>query len=104
LDFRSNYQNYLITIFTPKAIAEIQTFYFPGWHVFLDGKEVKIDPSKDPLLGRMQIVVSSGKHDLTAEFFDTPIRAAGKALTVITILVLSGFVLIKFVPWTPKSH
>jgi hypothetical protein len=102
VEFQSNYQQYLVTIFTPKAIVEIQTFYFPGWHVTVDAKEVAIDPSRDPLLGRMQIDLTAGRHEIVARFTDTPIRAIGKALTVITVLVLSGFILLKFVPWTPK--
>ena len=47
---KTNRQEYLITTWTPTAVAELQTYYFPGWKIWVDGKEVGIDPSRDKLL------------------------------------------------------
>ncbi len=87
---RSNFQQYEADITTSKATIELQTFYFPGWRVWLDGKEVKIDPSRDPLLGRMQIDVTSGRHLVTARFTNTPIRTFGNLLSLVSWLILLG--------------
>lgn len=96
----SNIQKYTVDIRSPKATVELQTYYFPGWRVWLDGKEVKIDPSRDPLLGRMQIDVDSGYHTLTAVFGATPVRAVGNTVSVISWLSLP--VILFFVSRKPK--
>lgn len=85
---RTNYQEYAVNIESNSAVVEIQTFYFPGWRVFLDGAEVTIDPSRDPLLGRMQIDVPSGEHKIIARFTNTPIRTLGNALSLASWLLL----------------
>ena len=85
---RSNFQEYQLAITSPSAIAEIQTYYFPGWRVFIDGVEQGVDPTRDPLLGRMQVDVPEGKHTLVALFTNTPIRTLGNTLSVISWLLL----------------
>ncbi|MEK7154716.1 MAG: hypothetical protein AAB697_01150, partial [Patescibacteria group bacterium] len=81
---KTNRQEYLITTWTPTAVAELQTYYFPGWEIWVDGKEVKIDPSRDKLLGRMQIDLSPGKHQILARLTNTPIRTIGNTLSIVS--------------------
>jgi hypothetical protein len=88
LEKASNFQRYSLDITSPTVVVELQTFYFPGWRVWLDGKEVKIDPARDPLLGRMQVDVTSGKHQIIAIFGNTPIRTLGNTLSVLSWLSL----------------
>jgi hypothetical protein len=85
---RSNFQQYEVDIKSPRATVELQTYYFPGWRVWLDDKEVKIDPSRDPLLGRMQVDVPSGTHTITARFTNTPIRTLGNTFSLVSWLTL----------------
>jgi 6-pyruvoyl-tetrahydropterin synthase related domain len=85
----SDFQEYRVNISSPSAVAELQTFYFPGWRVWLDGREVKIDPSRDPLLGRMQVDVPRGEHIITARFTNTPVRTAGDILSLASWLSLA---------------
>ncbi|KKU58235.1 MAG: hypothetical protein UX80_C0005G0055 [Candidatus Amesbacteria bacterium GW2011_GWA2_47_11b] len=90
---KSNRQEYLITTWTPTAVAELQTYYFPGWKIWVDGKEVTIDPSRDKILGRMQVDLSPGKHTVTARLTNTPIRTIGNILSTISwsLLLFLGF-------------
>jgi hypothetical protein len=90
LSKRSNFQEYRLQITSESAVAELQTFYFPGWKVYLNGKEVKIDPARDPLLGRMQVNVPYGNHQLIARFTNTPIRTIGNSVSLISWLLLIG--------------
>jgi hypothetical protein len=85
---RTNFQEYSVDISTPQAIVELQTFYFPGWRVYLDGQEMPVDPKRDPLLGRMQIDVPSGRHTITARFGNTPIRTLGNVLSFISLVAI----------------
>lgn len=80
---KTNRQEYSLTISTASATTELQTYYFPGWKIWMDGKEVKIDPYRDKVLGRMQVDLSSGKHTILARFANTPIRTVSNALSLI---------------------
>lgn len=92
----SNLQHYRIDVSTPTATAELQTYYFPGWKVWVNGQEQPIDPHRDPLLGRIQVDLSLGKNDVIAKFTNTPIRTLGNFITGLSIFML--FVLLgKFI-------
>ncbi len=90
---KTNRQEYLVTTWTPTAVAELQTYYFPGWKIWVDGKEVGIDPSRDKLLGRMQVDLTPGKHQILARFTNTPIRTIGNTLSLLSWLVLLAFLI-----------
>ncbi len=91
----SDYQQYSLNIASSSAVVELQTFYFPGWRVWLDGKRVAVDPARDPLLGRMQIDVSRGDHLLTAVFGNTPVRTAGDLLSLLSWLALPAIPILR---------
>ncbi len=98
-------QKYLVDITSAEAIIELQTFYFPGWQVKLDGHPVNIDPARDKLLGRMQLDVKSGTHTIEATFLNTPIRTAGNILSTISLVAVALLAFISLRPkaWMPKS-
>jgi hypothetical protein len=85
---RSNYQAYSVDVSSPSAVAELQTYYFPGWKIWVDGRLVSVDPSRDPLLGRMKIDLSSGSHQIVAKFTNTPVRTLGNIFSLISWVML----------------
>ena len=95
---KTNRQEYSLTVSTPSAVAELQTYYFPGWKIWVDGKEVKIDPSRDKVLGRMQVDLSQGKHQILARFTNTPIRTVGNSLSFMAWAAMIGIM----IPWPKK--
>lgn len=84
---KSNLQKYSVEVSQSQTTAEIQTYYFPGWKYWLDGKEIK-DYKLDSLLGRPQISIPQGTHELIARFTNTPIRTIGNTLSLAAWLVL----------------
>src|SRR3989344_586947 len=56
--FKSNRQEYLITMTSPGTI-ELQTYYFPGWRYYLDDSEIT-SYKLDPLFGRPQFDLDPG--------------------------------------------
>lgn len=72
---------------------QINTVYFPGWQVFIDGKMSKIDYNNN---GLIRFSVPSGNHQIKVEFTETNIR------TVSDIISLLGFVLIGFMLFKNK--
>ena len=93
---KTNRQEYLVTTWTSSAIAELQTYYFPGWKIWVDGKEVKIDPSHDKLLGRMQVDLTPGKHTVSARLTNTPIRTIGNTLSLLSWVALISIGVLTF--------
>jgi uncharacterized membrane protein YfhO len=53
-------------------------FYFPGWKVYVDGKEAKIYVNKS---GLMDFYVAKGIHEVRVEFTDTLVRKWGKGVS-----------------------
>jgi len=86
----TNHEKYEVNISSKSAIAEIQTYYFPGWKLWVNGKEQQIDPQKDPLLGRIQASVTEGENIVEIKFTNTPIRQLGNTISVISFVILIG--------------
>jgi len=66
------------------------TYYFPGWHGFIDGKQVDIYPGGP--YGLITLKVPPGEHRVAIRFGDTPVRAAGRLVTLASLLLVVGLV------------
>lgn len=88
----------------------INRLYVPGWTVKMDGKTLKLgegfEVSRDVALetetspyvdrsGLLSVKVPSGSHTIEAEFSETPVRAAGMALSAIGSVSAVGLLLRK---------
>jgi uncharacterized membrane protein YfhO len=71
-------------------------YYFPGWKVYVDGKETPISYEND--FGLMLFAVPPGEHRVLVMFGHTPPRFWGEFLSGMTVLIIFGlwvFVLIR---------
>ncbi len=76
-----------ILIESPRSFrAVFNAFYFPGWRVYVDGKQVPIVPTEP--YGLISFEVPAGESNLQVRFQDTPLRLAAKALSVFSALVI----------------
>jgi len=77
--------------FSAKQAAEIffSRANFPEWLVVLDGTKIKPEIKN----GKIQVGVSGGEHNLTMYLADTPVRLLGNYLSLLSGLVLLGFVI-----------
>ncbi len=82
-------QEYLVEM-EKEGIFQINTFYFPGWKYFVNGREITIDPKRDldKVVGRPQIKLPKGEYKIVAKLENTPIRTLGNTLSLISWLVL----------------
>ncbi len=78
--------------------------YFPGWTAYiLDPKTKQVqkvirltfDDVADPY-GRISVPVPAGEHILLLKFEDTPVRKAGKAITLATVVLLLAFFVVRW--------
>ncbi len=67
------------------------TFYFPGWHVYIDGIETPIQWQDPNHRGYITFSVPKGNHSIRAAFEDTAIRFIGKLISLLTIIGLFIF-------------
>jgi hypothetical protein len=72
------------------------TYYFPGWRVFVDGQRLPDSALRpETVYGLLTVDIPPGKHHVLLRWGDTPLRLAGKALTVACLVLAVGMV----VPW-----
>ncbi len=65
------------------------TFYFPGWHVYVDGVKTDIQFQDPAYRGVITYAVPKGEHDVRVVFEDTKIRVVGKIVSVLSILTVA---------------
>jgi hypothetical protein len=64
------------------ATIQFYTYYFPGWRGYVDGQEVPIRPEEP--YGLITLDVPAGEHQVKIRFGDTPIRVAGKVISLLS--------------------
>ena len=64
------------------------TLYFPGWHIYVDGKEVTIEFQSQLHRGLMLFSVPAGKHTIQIAFMETKFRQAADDISLISLIVL----------------
>lgn len=68
------------------SVLRINTYSFPGWKVYVDGKEISYtDNNKLKLITLPPLV---GSHAVTAKFTDTKVRFLGNWISLISIFSL----------------
>jgi hypothetical protein len=75
------------------GLLRLNTFTFPGWKTFIDGREVAYnDNNKFKLI---TISLSKGKHTVRATFTDTPLRLIANLLSGVCLLCVIIYGLLK---------
>jgi hypothetical protein len=70
------------------TVVGIYTRYFPGWQATVDGVFVEVAPWGEQ--GLMQVQVPTGEHTVSLRFGDTPVRTAGKAVSLLALVGVAG--------------
>ncbi len=76
------------------SVLKINTFYFPGWTAYVDGKkeEVKVDSE-----GLMELYLDEGVHEIRVTFENTRTRAISNIVSIVAFLSL--FLLLLYLSW-----
>lgn len=75
----------------------INIFNFPGWKVWIDDQPAEVGYHQEDELGRNQVSLSEGEHEVYFQFTDTPIRKWSNLLSLLSWL--SFFVVISHRKW-----
>ncbi len=71
------------------SIIRVNTIYYPGWHAYIDDKEMVIDYSNEK--GVMDIHLTPGENKVVIVFSETPLR---KYCDLVTILSFAGLLIL----------
>ena len=66
--------------------ARYLAFYYPGWHVTVDGNAVPVAPT-DPE-GLVSFDVPAGSHTVRVWFGETPLRLVADAISILALAIL----------------
>ncbi len=83
---------YLVYAITEAKFSE-NTFYFPGWKVYANGKEIPINIKNEKSFGTLTFSLKKGHYKIRATFEDTEIRTIAKYISTLTLLFLLLLVL-----------
>ena len=73
--------------YTPSETSiQINTIYFPGWKVKLDGREVPISYKNEN--GLIRFSTLSGQHNVLAYFSETPVRLLADFISLVSIGII----------------
>ena len=75
-----------VTESTEATRMRVNTFYFPGWKVFVDEVERPVDIAN--LTGVMEFSLEPGRHRIQVQFTDTPIRKWSERLSLLALALL----------------
>lgn len=80
-------RQYVIQADTNLQVSD-STFYFPGWHVYVDGVDTDIQFQDPSYRGVITYSLSPGRHHIRIVYEDTKIRLIGKIITSFSIVAL----------------
>jgi hypothetical protein len=78
---RSNYLDATV-VASKSGQVKINTVYYPGWSVYVDGKKVPLNYENS---GFMEIKLDPGKYYVEAKFGETPFRLFSDSLSLISL-------------------
>jgi len=78
---------YFIKVIEDSDIKE-NTFYFPGWKVIVDGKEIPIDYEDKNNFGLITFRLKKGLYKVSVIFADTPVRRLGEDISLASLILL----------------
>lgn len=79
------------------------TFYFPGWHVFVDNKEVPIQFQDPAYRGIITYNVPKGSHEVKLVFQETKLRYFADIITIFFFALTSGIIIFIYNYGSTKS-
>lgn len=92
---RTNIEHiYSVRIESDKARIRENTLYFPGWKVYVDGKETSIEFQDSKNRGLITFFASQGIHNVEVKFGDTKLRKMANLISLMSIGVIVGAMLI----------
>ncbi len=93
LSFNSRKINFSLDLPIEENV-KINTIYYPGWSLYVDGKKTNIN--YDNQYGLMMLNIKEGKHLISGVFSETPVRLTSDLISLISIFTVVSLLLFNF--------
>lgn len=90
----NSWRKYEINATTEVRLVD-NTFYFPGWKVFVDAKEVPIEFQDMNYRGVITYNVPQGTHEVIVKFTDTKVRILANLISLVSIGILGTLIIFR---------
>lgn len=92
----SIFHKYKISTNDERIRVRENTLYFPGWNVFVDGKDTLVEFQDPKNRGVITFYVNKGIHDVEVKFGETKLRKTADVISVVSFFLLTGYGFMKF--------
>ena len=82
---KNSWRKYSISASTDIRMVD-NTFYFPGWKVYIDGKDTEIEFQDMNYRGIITYRVPKGEHNIYLKFTETKVRKFGNILSILSLI------------------
>lgn len=91
---KASNRSYAVTAKNPVRIS-FNTFYFPGWRIYLDGIEQVIEYQDPDYRGVMTFEIPEGSYRIDVKYGDTKVRFVSKLISLAAVGLAIGIYLTK---------
>jgi hypothetical protein len=90
LVYNSKKTQFSLTV-ADEAEAQINTVYFPGWQVWINGQKTSVAYQNQA--GLIRFSVGPGQHRALAQFGETPLRLAADIVSILGLVFVVGLLI-----------
>ena len=65
---------------------KVNTIYFPGWQITVDGKKLAFDYSNQQ--GLIYFLIPAGSHEIKVQFKETPVRLVSDWISIVSFWIV----------------
>ncbi len=95
LEWKTNYQRLEVRVEEPGKVT-LQTHYWPGWEVLVNGKKISIFPhTAAENLGLIAFELKPGDTLVEARMHEPPINKFANAISVSSLMIIAGVLIFK---------
>lgn len=91
----TNWAQFVTYTESDDAVVRVNILNFPGWRVFVNGREVPHFVESKDEWGRIAFTVPQGRNEVMLRLYNTPIRSFSNVVSMISWIALLGFVISK---------
>ena len=87
-----NMHSYSVSVQSGSLLKE-NTLYFPGWTLYVNGKQYPITISKNYPKGVIEFKLPKGNYNISLVFEDTTIIKASEIISILSLILMLGILL-----------
>lgn len=100
---RNSTMHYYLVETKDGGILKENTYYFPGWKLWIDGAQKNINYTHPDYPGIITFPIDKGRHTIILKFVNTPIRNISMLITIFSLTAIGIYSISRSLLPTPSS-